>query len=432
MMLVTWLGAAALAQDLPFEQYTLDNGLTVVLHEDHALPQVVVNTWYRVGSKDEVAGRSGFAHLFEHLMFMGTDRLPDNGFDVVMEGHGGWNNAFTFEDGTNYYDVGPAELVDTFLWMEADRMSALGEAMTQEKLDLQRDVVRNERRQNTEDRPYGRVRLYLPQMMYPEGHPYAHSVIGTHEDLMAASLQDVKDFFASWYVPNNAILVVAGDFDPAAVKAAVAHDFGAIPGKPLPERASPEPVTSPTEADRTIEDRVDAARLDLYWHSARALSDDDAKMSLIANLLGGGESSRLYRKLVLTGKAQDVTVFQDGLEWDGTFALRVTALDGTPIEELEAAVREELATLAATPPTDDEMALLRNQLEFGTMYSIQRLQDRALRLAQYAAYTGDPGWLAKDLDRSRRVQAADLSDATRRLLVEGTPVRIVVTPQAEK
>ncbi|MCA9493001.1 MAG: insulinase family protein, partial [Myxococcales bacterium] len=146
MMLVTWLSAAALAQDLPFEQYTLDNGLTVVLHEDHALPQVVVNTWYRVGSKDEVAGRSGFAHLFEHLMFMGTDRLPGNGFDVVMEGHGGWNNAFTFEDGTNYYDVGPAELVDTFLWMEADRMSALGEAMTQEKLDLQRDVVRNERR----------------------------------------------------------------------------------------------------------------------------------------------------------------------------------------------------------------------------------------------------------------------------------------------
>ncbi|MCA9495158.1 MAG: insulinase family protein, partial [Myxococcales bacterium] len=223
-----------------------------------------------------------------------------------------------------------------------------------------------------------------------------------------------------------------GDFDVDAVKATIAHDFGAIPGKPLPQRASPGPVSAPVETDRTIEDRVDAARLDLYWHSARALTDDDARMSLVASLLGGGESSRLYRKLVLTGKAQDVTVYQDGLEWDGSFTLRVTALDGTPIEELEAAVKAELATLAATPPSDDEMALLQNQLEFGTLSSLQRLQDRALRLAQYAAYTGDPGWLAKDLDRFRRVSAADLSDAARRLLVDGTPARIVVIPQAEK
>ncbi|HNH46811.1 MAG TPA: pitrilysin family protein, partial [Myxococcota bacterium] len=222
----------AQAQEIPFERYELPNGLQVILHEDHSLPQVVVDIWYQVGSKDEAKGRSGFAHLFEHLMFMGTNRLPGSGFDSTMEAYGGWNNAWTMEDATNYYDVGPANLLPLFLWLEADRMQDLAVAMTQEKVDLQREVVRNERRQSYEDEPYGAAWLEVPRLLYPEGHPYAHTVIGSHEDLQAASLQDVKDFFTAWYVPNNASLVVAGDFNPAEVKPLIERSFGHLPMRP--------------------------------------------------------------------------------------------------------------------------------------------------------------------------------------------------------
>jgi predicted Zn-dependent peptidase len=422
----------AYGQEIPFEQYKLDNGLTVVFHVDKSLPQVVVNTWYKVGSGDEVAHRSGFAHLFEHLMFMGTDRLPGNGIDVTMETNGGWNNAFTFEDGTNYYDVGPSNLVGTFLWIEADRMQALGVSMTQEKLDLQREVVRNERRQNYEDRPYGRIEHAYPAMLFPAGHPYDHSAIGSHEDLVAASVGDVKDFFATWYVPNNAILVVAGDFDPAAVKATIASYFGGIPSRALPARVLPPAPTVPVELAREVPDHVDVPQLDLYWHSAAALSDDDARLSLVADLLGAGESSRLYQKLVVTGKAQDLTVLQYGLGRAGFFQIQATAMEGVSVDELRGIIDAELASLAAQGPTEAEMERLRNQKEFGTLAGLQALQDRALTLAQYAAYTGDPGWLAKDLARFRAAKAADLQAVTKKYLTGGTPAKIVVVPEASE
>ncbi len=432
-MIVATLLSSAGAQELPFEQYEMHNGLVVVLHEDHALPQVVVDVWYRVGSKDEAPGRSGFAHLFEHLMFMGTERLPGNGIDVTMETHGGWNNAFTYEDGTNYYDVGPSNLLPLLLWIEADRMEGLGRAMTQEKLDLQRDVVRNERRQNTEDRPYGSVRLHTPRMMYPAEHPYAHSVIGSHEDLQAATLHDVKDFFSTWYVPDQAVLVVAGDFDPAVAKEQIASLFGKIPrGATARARPAPEPVTAPIDPEETIEDRVDAPQLNLYWHTAEAFSDADAELTLLADLLGGGESSRLYRQLVLTGRAQDLTVYQDGLDWGGQFVVRVTAMPGVSVEDLQATVTAELARLAVEPPTEGEMERLRNQTEYETLSSLQTLQDRALRLAQYAAYTGDPGWLDEDLARFRQATPRGLSAAAKKWLVDGKPARVIVVPRAEE
>jgi zinc protease len=432
LALLAVLCVPARAQELKFEEYKLDNGLTVILHQDHSLPQVVVNTWYEVGSKDEVAGRSGFAHLFEHLMFMGTTRLPGSGIDETMEGHGGWNNAFTFEDATNYYDVGPSGLLDVLLWIEADRMEQLGQAMTQEKLDLQRDVVRNERRQNTEDQPYARIELVYPGAMYPAGHPYSHPVIGSHEDLQAASLQDVKDFFAQWYVPNNAILVVAGDFDPATVKDAIAKDFGHIPSKTLPDRQPPAPVTGSVTPDTSVPDRVDTPQLDLYWHTPGTYQPGDAEMTLVASLLGGGESSRLYQKLVLGGLCQDLSVYQYSLQYGSAFQIQATAMQGVPIAKIEAVIDDELAELAAHPPSATEMERLHNGIEYSTLSGLQSLQTRALQLAQYTAYTGTPDYLAKDLERYRKVTAADLTAQTKQWLVDGTATRIVVVPQEAK
>ncbi|MDP6933206.1 MAG: pitrilysin family protein, partial [Myxococcota bacterium] len=229
----------ARAIEIPHERYQLDNGMQVILHEDHSLPQVVVNLWYQVGSRDEEPGRSGFAHLFEHLMFMGTDRVPESQFDQTMEAHGGWNNAWTSEDATDYYDVGPANLLETLIWLEADRLDGLAKAMTQQKLDLQRDVVRNELRQSVEDSPYGEVWQVLPTTMFPSGHPYAHPVIGSHEDLEAATLEDVVSFFHTWYVPNNASLVIAGDFDPASARETVQRLFGHLEAGELPRRPTP-------------------------------------------------------------------------------------------------------------------------------------------------------------------------------------------------
>ena len=214
------------AQEVQYEKYELPNGMMVILHEDHRLPVATINLWYYVGGKDEVAGKSGFAHLFEHLMFMGTKRVPGGAFDTIMESGGGWNNATTSEDRTNYFSFGPANLLETLLWLDADRLQDLGRNMNQEKLDKQREVVRNERRQSYEDRPYGKAQLRISKLMFPTGHPYHIPVIGTHQDIVAATVDDVKDFFAKYYVPCNASLVVAGDFQPAEIKPAIARLIG--------------------------------------------------------------------------------------------------------------------------------------------------------------------------------------------------------------
>src|SRR5215467_1624933 len=238
---------SALKVDIPFQRYVLPNGLVVILHEDHSLPQVVVNLWYHVGSKDERDKRTGFAHLFEHLMFMGSKNVPydlDKGaglFDLIMEAQGGENNASTEYDRTNYFDIGPPRLLETFLWLEADRMATLADTIDQTKLDRQRKIVQNERRQSYENRPYGKAQLLIPPEMFPVGHPYHHDVIGSHEDLVAATVDDVRAFFRSFYVPNNASLVIAGDFDAAEAKKLVERYFGWIPKKPAPEHTMQAP-----------------------------------------------------------------------------------------------------------------------------------------------------------------------------------------------
>lgn len=431
-MLALLVGAAlAVEPKIPFERYELPNGLQVILLEDHHLPQVVVDTWYRVGSKDEVPGRSGFAHLFEHLMFMGTHRLPDNGFDQVMEAQGGWNNAWTMEDATNYYDVGPSQLLESFLWMEADRMQALGAAMTQAKLDLQREVVRNERRQTSEDRPYGMVEIEMTTALFPPGHPYAHSVIGSHADLEAASVADVQGFFASWYVPNNASLVVAGDFDPVQARAWVEAYFGTLKRQPLPDRPSPATPTRPERASVTLKDQVEAPQINLFWHSPANFQPGDAEMNLVADLLGSGESSRLYRRLVDGGHAQEVTAFQYGLHYGGVFGVTVIPMASSTVEQVEAIVLEELAILANTAPSAEEMERVRNQHAIGTFLELEALQSRAEALNRYWAYTGSPEWLGNDVQRFSSARAEALSANVAQWLKPELASRIVVTPEDE-
>ena len=432
MILLLWTMSAS-AIEIAHEKYQLENGLTVILHEDHSLPQVVINLWYDVGSKDEEPGRSGFAHLFEHLMFMGTTRLPGSGFDDLMESQGGWNNAWTAEDATDYYDVGPSHLVQTFLWMEADRMDGLGGAMTQEKLDKQREVVRNERRQTSEDTPYGEVWLVMPELMYPPAHPYGHTVIGSHEDLQAAALGDVTRFFDTWYVPNNASLVVAGDFDPAEIKPAIERMFGGLSRQTLPVPRAIAVPDRPQEPLRELTDRVQVPLSVLMWHSAAQLQPGDADLDMVAAILSEGRSSRLYQRLVhLEGSAQEVSAYQYSQQLGSLFIVELKPTEGHTLEALEAAVLEELARLAKEGPTPAELERVRNQLEMSFLESLESLQGRASLLNRYESLVGDPGYLQADLERYRAVTAAEIQQAAARLTAErmGT-IRVRPAPEAE-
>ena len=402
----------AKAIEIPHEQYQLENGLNVILHEDHSLPQVVVNLWYGVGSKDEEKGRSGFAHLFEHLMFMGTTHLPGSGFDERMEAYGGWNNAWTSEDATDYYEAGPSNLLETFLWMESDRMRDLAEAMTQEKLDLQRDVVRNERRQSVEDTPYGVIWEAMSPAMYPEDHPYGHPVIGTHEDLQAASVDDVVRFFNAWYAPNNASLVIAGDFDSDQARQWVHQYFGGIDKVVLSERVRPAPMDRPVQSEVETTDNVQIPLTVLAWHSPPALEVADAAFDLVASILGEGRSSRLYTDLVNdAGIALEVSAWQYSQLLGSIFAVTAKPSEGHTIEEVEIKLQAHIDRLATEGPTAEEMERVRNQLEVGFIEDLEGLQQRASALNRYRYITGDPGFVNQDLERYRKLTAEDIQAA---------------------
>lgn len=410
------LSVTGVAPSIPVEHYTLSNGLDVMLHVDRSAPQVVVNLWYDVGSKDELPGRSGFAHLFEHLMFMGTTRLPGAGFDEQMEAHGGWNNAWTSEDATDYFEVGPSNLLPLFLWMEADRMDGLSHAMTRQKLALQREVVRNERRQSDEDTPYGVVWLALPTALYPAGHPYAHPVIGSHEDLQAATVQDVKDFFATWYVPSNASLVVAGDFDPAVIKPEIERLFGSIPAGAPPARTPPAPVDLPAKPLVELTDQVALPKAWFAWHTVPLFAPGDAAHDVVASVLSGGRASRLHRRLVVEAQiAQEVSAYHFSQAYGGVFLVEITPAEGKSLEEVEAAVQAEIDRLAAEGPTADELARVRVNLQTDALRGLESLQDRASALNRYFVTRGVPDSLSWDLARTAAVDAEAVKAAAARL-----------------
>lgn len=420
----------AKAQNLSFERYQLSNGMTVILHEDHSLPVATINTWFYVGSKDEEPGRSGFAHLFEHLMFMGTRRVPGNAFDVIMERGGGWNNASTSEDRTNYFSFGPSSLLPTLLWLDADRLEDLGKEMTQEKLDKQREVVRNERRQTSEMQPYGRADLKIGELMYPPNHPYHHTVIGSHEDLEAATLQDVKDFFARYYVPNNACLVIAGDFDPKEIKPLVGQLFGTMPRGGEPPHFKADPVKLNEIRRVTYTDNVQFPRLTYVYHSPANFAEGDAEMDLAAGVLGDGKSSRLYKKLVYDEKlATDVSANQYSSFLGSLFQVEVTARPDASQERIEELTDEVLSAFVKDGPTKDELERQKTAHEFSTVSQLESLLRRADQLNEYQFYLGTPDGLKLDLARYRMPSPTDVRDWAKKVLTPTGRLIMWVLPE---
>ena len=417
---------------LRFETFVLANGLRVIFHEDRRLPIVAVNVWYDVGAKDEATGRSGFAHLFEHLMFMGTHRVPVGKFDSIMEAGGGRNNAATSFDWTAYWQSGPRSLLPTLLWLEADRMEALGSAMTKEKLDLQRDVVRNERRQSYEIEPYGKADLVICEHMFPAGHPYRMGLIGSHEELEAARVEDVKAFFAQYYVPNNASLSVAGDFDPAETRALVERLMGSLPRGPDPVRNIVPPVALRAGRRATLQDpQVELPRTSLVWHSPPSYEAGDAEMDLAAAVLTRGKTGRLYERLVYRERiAQDVAAFQQSMSLGSLFQVELTASPDVPLETVERAADEELARLAQEGPTPEELQRVVNGIESANVSALQSIAAVADRLNAYQFWFGTPDGLERDLDRYRRATPEGVRDWVRKVLHPERRLLLRVVPPA--
>ena len=422
---------------IPFTKAELPNGLTVILHEDHALPTVVVNIGYWVGSRFEQPHRTGFAHLFEHLMFMGTERAPTKMFDNWMEGAGGSNNAWTSEDRTDYFDMAPSSTVNLLLWLEADRLRDLGPLMTLDKLNAQREVVRNERRQTSENRPYGKVELRLPELLYPEGHPYHHPVIGSHEDLEAAKVDDVKQFFATYYDPANASLVVAGDFDPAAVTAKIKEWFGSIPsrGKPKDPGApgfDSSQTTLKSVVRETLEDNVELPKVIMSWQSPKHLAPGDAELDLLASVLSKGKASRLYKTLVYDLKlAQSVSSYHASGVLGSQFDVDVIARPGVSLDKLEAAIDAELDKVRKISVKDDELVRAKNDFESAFVSRLEGVAERASILNAYQAEVGDPGYAQKDLDRYRKATADDVRAMASKVLDPKARVILRVVPKAK-
>ncbi len=408
---------AGQALKVPATVDTLANGLTVIVHEDHSVPIVAVNIWYHVGSGDEKAGRTGFAHLFEHLMFMGSQHAEYPAFDRLLEAAGSDNNGSTTEDRTNYYESGPSTALPLMLFLEADRMATLPNVMTGEKVDLQRDVVKNERRQSYENQPYGLANENILAMLYPKGHPYSWPVIGSMTDLSAASLEDVKDFFRRYYTPNNASLVVAGDVKAAEVMQLAKKYFGAIPRGPETSRSEAGPVALARDTAGMLEDRVQLARLYYVWPTVRQDTPDDPALSLLGYLLAGEKNSRLTESLVYDKQiASDVRAYQDGKRIAGDFWVVATARPAQPLPQLQQVIEEQLKRIAADGPTARELEQAKNATEATFLRRIETVNRKADALNNYYVRLGHPDGFEEQLRRYRAVSAADIQRVARQYL----------------
>ena len=405
---------------LPYDSFTLDNGLRVFVHEHRPVPLVSVNLWYHVGSANERRGRTGFAHLFEHLMFEGSKHVKGGQFDNLLESLGAANNGSTNPDRTNYWEDLPSNGVEMALWLEADRMGWLADTMTQAKLDGQRDVVKNERRQSYENRPYGLAFETVLAALYPQAHPYSWPTIGSMADLGAATLEDVIAFFRTYYTPRNATLALAGDIGSDEAHALVERYFGDVPpGAPV-ERPAAEPVTLARDVRRVLQDDVQLPRLYLAWHSPAAFAAGDAEMEGVAAILSDGKASRLYRSLVYEKQiAQSVSAFQDGGRLGSAFYVIVTARPGVALGAIEEEVRSTIAGIATQGVREEELERARNHMETAFVDALQNVGGfggRADRLNMYYFFTGDAGFAPQDLERYRRLDPETVRDAARRVL----------------
>ena len=418
--------------DVAFTRQVLDNGLNVIVHEDHRCPIVAVNIWYHVGSKNEQPGRTGFAHLFEHLMFEGSEHY-DKGFFQPLQEAGGLVNGSTNADRTNYWAVVPSNALEIALWMESDRMGYLLPALTQAKFENQRDVVLNERRQNYENRPYGLAPMAILATLFPPDHPYHWLTIGVPADLHAASLEEVRHFFATYYHPRNASLALAGDIDAAAALDLACRYFGDMPPGPEVAPVRPAAVRLTSEARLLLEDRVELPRLYVSWHTPGLFQDDDAEMDLLADVLTSGKSSRLYRQLVYERRiATEVAAIQNSREASGFFQVIATAAPGRTLDELRQAIDEELARMAAQGPTSDELERAKVQFEAQFVFGLQNVGGfggKSDQLNAYNVFLGDPGWFARDLARYSQATTDGLRAAAARYLGPGGRVIASVVPR---
>lgn len=415
---------------LPYSSFVLPNGLTVILHEDHSTPMVAVNVWYHVGSSYEKPGRTGFAHLFEHIMFEGSGHVKEGDFDNFLEAAGGNNNGSTTTDGTNYYETLPSNGVDLALFLESDRMGYLLDAMTPGKVDGQRDVVKNERRQSYENRPYGMVWETLGKMMYPENHPYNWPVIGYMSDLTAASYNDVVEFFKKYYSPNNASLVIAGDIDPVKVKKQVEYWFSDVKkGETVLPPDAPNFALS-SEVVKTIEDNVQLPRIYISYKTPREYAPGDAEMNVVANVLAGGKTSQLYKRLVYEMEiAQSVSAFQDPGALGSTFIIMATARPGHNLTELKNVIDEEIEKLKNTQPNKRELERFVNQFEAQFLNGFQSLQTKADLMNGYFMKTGNPDWSNEDLARYKALDTGDISQAAVTFLPSDKRVILSIVPK---
>jgi zinc protease len=421
---VASLLAAATAQTadrlppIPVKEYKLKNGLTVVMHQDRSTPIVSVDVFYHVGSKNESPGRTGFAHLFEHMMFQGSGNYVD-GWRAVDD-LGGSVNGTTDEDRTFYYETVPSNTLERVLYMEADRMGNLLAAMTQEKLDNQRDVVKNERRFRVDNVPYGNMGERIGELMYPEGHPYHHSVIGSMSDLSAASLDDVKGFFRQYYVPNNAVLVLSGDFDEAQARTWIDKYFGKITkGSDVTRPNTPEPKLE-SEIRKTYEEPgIPLPRLTMVWHSVPQYAPDEAALDILSSILSSGRGSRLQSDLLYDKElVQQIGAFNSTSEIAGLFQVSATARPNKSLDEIEKDINAQIERIKAEPPTAEEMARALNIREASAIYGLQTVFGKGATMAAYTGYLNKPDFFQTDIDRYRKVTAADVQRVAKQYLTD--------------
>jgi len=397
------------------------------------VPIATVNVWYHVGSANERPGRTGFAHLFEHLMFEGSKHVKEGEFDTLLEAAGGNNNGSTTNDRTNYVIDVPSNALELALYLESDRMAYLLDTMSPERVNGQRDVVKNERRQSYENRPYGMASIELDKMLWPAGHPYSWPTIGYMEDLTAASYDDVVQFFKKYYAPNNASLVVAGDIDFDKTRALVEKWFGEVPKGPEVEPIAPPAAMLAAVKRQTMTDRVRLSKLFLAWLTPRGYAPGDATLDVVSSVLAGGKNSRLYKRLVYDSQiAQDVEATQQSGPLGSSFVIEATARPGHTVAEMQKAIDEELERLKREPPSAREVERALNQIEASFYRRMERVGSfggKADQLNSYYYAGGGPDFFAEDLARYMSLSPADVQAAATQWLPADRRVELIVEPE---
>ncbi len=405
--------------DIGYEKYKLDNGMEVILHKNDILPLVSVNIWYKVGSANERKGKTGLAHLFEHMMFQGSKNVPKEMHFRFIQEAGGTLNGSTTYDRTNYFEKVPSNFLELILWLESDRMGFLLPALTQEKLNNQKDVVSNERLERYDNQPYGLAWELLITHLFPENHPYSWPTIGFMEDIKSYSLDDVSNFFKTYYSPSNASLVVAGSFDTPKVKSLIEKYFGSITG---PNSLKPLKNSLPTLHENILLEKkedVQLERLHLAWHSDPAYGNDDAALDVLSDIVCGSKNSRLYKNLVFEKEiAQDVSVFQYSGKLTGSFFIIATAKPGVHSEQLKEEIFKEIDNIKVNKVTEKELTKSKNGIKSNFIYSLQNIDSIADQLNSYNYFMNEPNYFTEDVKRYENVDADIISGCIEKYLTK--------------